>query len=494
MTDKKRLLDINKSIEQEKKLINSDKLNPRQRLSILFDNGEYKELFKFAGFAETKNLKDGIICAFGNINNRPATAYAFEFEYQGGSVGALQSKQIVELYRLARQSGLPVIALNESGGARLTDAEDISEGYADALREAVFCSGFIPQITATFGVCIGASAFMATLSDFVIMEKDSSMCISGASVNKVATGEDVTEKEMGGIEIHTKHSGSAHFIGNKDKETIEIVRKLLNYLPSNNSEKAPITPTTDPEDRIEESVNNILPQNMMSPFDIKKLINLFVDDNNFFEVQKEFAPNIITGFARFGGISVGIVANQSNYLAGAFDSKGSRKMARFVNFLSTFNFPMITFVDVPGAIPTVKEHKEGILLHGAQVLQALGHHKHLKISIVVRKCFGGAYCMINPKSSGGDIIYAYPEATIGIMSDQAMTSVVRKDSPLKQRIDKIHSEGGRIDGPLFLASKAYIDDIIEPSHTRIEIIKALKTFGNKTFNEIPNKWMNNQQL
>jgi acetyl-CoA carboxylase carboxyltransferase component len=494
MNDRERLQKINSLIEDEKIISENDKLNTRQRLSILFDNGEYKELFKFAGYSETKNLKDGVICAFGNINNRPATAYAFEFEYQGGSVGALQSKQITELYRLARQSGLPVIALNESGGARLTDAEDIAEGYSDALREAVFCSGFIPQITATFGVCIGASAFMATLSDFVVMEKDSSMCISGASVNKIATGEDVTEKDMGGVEIHTKHSGSAHFIGNKDKETIETIRKILHYLPSNNSEKPPFIPTQDPENRIEESINEIVPKNIMTPFDIKKLINLFVDDNDFFEVQKEFAPNIITGFARFGGMSVGIVANQSSYLAGAFDSKGSRKMARFVNFLSSFNFPMITFVDIPGAIPTVKEHKEGILLHGAQVLQSLGHHKHLKISIVVRKCFGGAYCMINPKASGGDIIYAYPDATIGIMSDQAMTSVVRKDSPLKERIDKIHAEGGRIDDPLFLASKGYIDDIIEPSHTRVEIIKALKAFGNKKFTQIPDKWLNNQQL
>lgn len=494
MKEIEKLKQINSLLEEEKKLTDSDKLNPRQRLAVLFDNGEYRELFKFAGYAERENLKDGIVCAFGNVNDKPVLAYAFEFEYQGGSVGALQAKQIVELYRLAKQSGLPVISLNESGGARLTDAEDIAEGYAEALKEVIYCSGVVPQITATFGVCIGASAFMATLSDFVVMEKESSMCISGAAVNKVATGEDVTEKEMGGVEVHTKHSGSAHFVKDNDKDTINTIRELLKFLPSNNSEKPPVIECTDPIDRREESINEIVPENILTPFDMKKVINLFVDNNEFFEVQKEFASNIITGFARFGGASVGIVANQPKYLAGAFDSKGSRKMARFVNFLASFNFPMITFVDIPGAIPTVKEHKEGILLHGAQVLQSLGHHKHLKLSIVVRKCFGGAYCMLNPKTSGGDIIYAYPNATIGIMSDQAMTSVVRKDSPLKQKIDAIHAKGGRIDDPIFQASKGYIDDIIDPADTRIEIIKALRTFQNKRFTGIPDKWLNNQPL
>lgn len=473
----------------------SQNLSSRQRLKLLFDKGEYKELFKFAKSSQTDNsFKDGLVCGAGMINNRPALAYASEFDVQGGSVGRLQADQIYELYRLARQSGMPIIALSESAGAKITDAMHIMEGYARVMKEAVICSGVIPQITCALGFCIGAAAFVATLNDFIIMNDRATLTVAGSSVNKAATGEDVTEEQLGGSEIHMRYSGVVHFSEKTEENSIERVRQLLEYLPQNNSEPPPVTECFDPESREEPSAEKLLPDDTDTPFDMLKLIKLFVDEHRFLELQAGFAPNVIIGFARFAGIPVGIAGNQSMHLAGAFDCNAFRKMARFVNFLGAFNFPLITFVDVPGAIPTMEENKNGILIHGAQLLQALGHLKSLKIGIVVRRCFGGAYCMLNPKVSGGDIIYAYPGAMIGVMSDKAMSTVFKKDSAMSEKIEAMHLRGERLDDPFIAASSGYLDDIIYPSRTRGEIIRALKLFSNKRFMEIPPKWMNNQAL
>lgn len=480
--------EVNKLIDSENFEKREGKFTPRERLSFLFDNGDYKELFKYASVDPTINsFKDGVVCAFGSVNGKTVFAYASEFSFEGGSVGVHQSKQMLELFRLAKNHAVPVVALVESGGAKITDSIDIMESFAGVMRESVFLSGFVPQITCTLGHCIGASAFVALFSDFIIMEKNSNICISGANVNKAATGEDVTQEEIGGADIHSKHSGAAHFVIETEEKAILKIRELLSFLPSNNQEKPPVISNSDSETREEKAVYEILPEDPVKPFDIRKLITLFSDNNDFMELQADYAKNLVVGFARFGGIPVGIVANQPLYMGGAIDTKAFKKMARFMNFLSAYNFPMLNFVDVPGAVPTSEEHKRGILNAGASALQALGHHKHLKITILVRKCFGGAYSMLNPKITGGDIIYAYPNASIGIMNDKAMSSVLGKNSKLSDKVNTLHENGLRLDHPILAASGTYIDDIILPEKTREEIIRVLKAFPNKFFLDIPKK-------
>lgn len=465
--------------------LENKKNNVYEKLSLLFDNGDFKELFKFAQTSKNKKGK-AIITATGFIHTRPAIAYITDFSYQGGSIGKFESDLIAETYRLAKQSGIPIISIMNSGGARISDGIYIMEGYGQIFREASYCSGVIPQITCIEDNCIGASAFTANLTDFILMTKDSVMSLAGAGVNKAATGENYSNKELGGAELHSQNTGSVHFIEENIEKVILKARELVKFLPQNNSEKPPSFENNDLVNNI--NFNNIIPKDDKTPFDMKKLIRQFTDNNEFFEIQKEFAPNLITGFASFDGITVGICANQSLYGAGAIDSNAFRKASRFINFLSAFNYPMISFIDVPGAVPTLEESKNGILIHGAQFIQALAHHKNVKITIVVRRCFGGTYAMMNPKSGNGDIIYSYPDAMIGVMSHEAMSSVLMSTGKT------IDTNGIRSDSPLIAASLGYIDDIIDPKDTRKELITALKIFGSKRDINIPPKWINNPFL
>lgn len=471
--------------DKSKDIFEDMRSNVYTKLEKLFDNGDYKELFKFAQTSKKRKGKS-VITATGFIHNRPVMVYATDFSYQGGSIGKFESDLIAETYRLAKQSGIPIISLINSGGARITDGIYIMEGFGQIFREASYCSGVIPQITCVENNCIGASAFTALLTDFIFMTKDSVMSLAGAEVNKIATGENYTNKEIGGVEIHTQHTGAVHFIEENIEDILFKVRDLIKYLPQNNSEKPNLFEFKDNNQNYD--YKDIIPKDDKTPFDIKKLITQFTDDNEFFEIQKEFAPNLIIGFATFEGMTVGVCANQSLYGAGALDSKAFRKVSRFINFLSAFNIPMLSFVDVPGALPTLEENKNGILIYGSQFMQSLAHHKHLKVTIVVRRCFGGAYGMMSPKSGNGDIIYSYPDAMIGVMSHEAMTSV------LKSTGKEVDFGGIRSDSPLIAASLGYIDDIIEPKNTRKELINALKVFGTKRDLNIPPKWLNNPFL
>lgn len=467
----------------------------RQRLKALFDSGTGQELFRFARNRLDKlDFRDGIVCASGEIQGRPLLAWASEFETQGGSIGALQTQQLNELYRLARQSGLPLVALVESGGARVTDGMEIMEGYAQTLKEAVYLSGVVPQITCVLGHCIGAPAFVGTLTDFIIMDQDSTLCVAGAGVNKAATGEDLDEKALGGPEVHTQHSGAVHFVEPDENSAIARVRQLFSYLPLNQSERPPKYPCQDPIDREAPPLNHILPAHPDAPLDMLPIIHSVVDQDSFMEIQADFAANLITGFAQLGGQTVGIVANQSLVLAGALDSKALRKMSRFLNFLSSFNYPLVCFVDVPGLLPTSAAHREGILTYGSQALSAIGHLKGLKISVIVRRCFGGAYFMLNPKVGGGDLSYAWPGAMIGIMSDQAMASFAGHNPVLRKTLDTLHAQGSRMDDPFIPAASAYLDDIIEPARTRPILIQALQRFSQKRQLDIPPKWLPNIPL
>ena len=467
---------------------------PRQRLAKIFDGGAYRELFRYARSLKDSQWQDGVICAHGMVHGRPAMAYATEFQTRGGSLGVQQTRQIAEVLRLARQSGIPVLALLESGGARISEAVHIMEGFVPPMKEAVYSSGIVPQIACIFGPCIGASAFMATLSDFVIMEAESTLSIAGARVNQAATGEVLTESELGGVAVHTQFTGNAHFVCQGEAATLLKARELLRWLPANHSERPPQFVTTDPENRMVPEIKDLIPEDTSTCFDMKDLIQSIADQSEFFEVQAEFAPNMLTGFAAFGGQTMAVVANQSMHLAGALDADGARKLSRFLNFIANFNYPLLTLVDVPGAMPTLEAQKQGILTHTAQIIHALYHVRGLKISIVVRRCFGGTYALISPKSGEGDLIFAYPNAMIGVMSDAAMTAVMSQNKNAKAKADQLHAQGLRLDDPLLAASSLYLDDILQPEETRCEIIRALKTFGNKQVEHFPRKLLTNPPL
>jgi len=473
----------------------SARQSARERLKSLFDPGTGQELFRFVrNRLDKPSFSDGIVCASGEIQGRPLLAWASEFETMGGSIGALQTRQLNELYRLARQSGLPLVALVESGGARVTDGMEIMEGYAETLKEAVYLSGVVPQITCVLGHCIGAPAFVATLTDFIVMDQNSTLCVAGAGVNKAATGEDLDEKALGGPDVHTRHSGAVHFVEADEAAAIARVRQLFSYLPLTQAERPPHYLCSDPSDREAPELNHSLPASPDAPFDMLPLLKAVVDQDSLLEVQAAFAPNLITAFAQLGGQTVGIIANQSLVLAGALDSKALRKMARFLNFLSSFNYPLVCFVDVPGLMPNSAAHREGILTYGSQALSAIGHLKGLKVSVVVRRCFGGAYFLLNPKVGGGDLVYAWPGAMIGIMSDQAMASFAGHNPVLRKTFEALHAQGSRMDDPFIPAASAYLDDIIEPARTRPILIQALKRFSNKRQLDIPPKWLPNIPL
>jgi len=466
----------------------------RQRLAALFDGGDYRELFRFARSPGASDWRDGVVCAHGQIQGRPVLAYATEFQVQGGSLGVLQTRQVSELFRLARQSGIPIVGLLQSGGARISEAVHIMEGFVLPMKESVFASGIIPQITCVFGHCIGASALMATLSDFIVMEAESTLSIAGARINQSATGQALSEAELGGVAVHTGFTGNVHFVCEGEAACLEKTRELLRWLPANHAEMPPRFACQDPAERLVPELESLIPADDQTPFDICELIRTIADDQTFFEVQAEFAPNLVTGFASFGGQSVAIVANQSLHLAGALDPDGARKCSRFLTWLANFNYPLLSLIDVPGALPTLEAQRQGMLTHAAQIIHALYQVRGLKISLVVRRLFGGTYCLVNPKCGEGDLIFAYPQAMIGVMSDAAMTTVLNQSEAGRAQAEKLHSAGLRLDDPLLAAANLYLDDILAPAETRREIIRALQTFGNKRVTHFPPKLANNPPL
>ncbi|HEY9844289.1 MAG TPA: carboxyl transferase domain-containing protein [Candidatus Obscuribacterales bacterium] len=485
--DKYRQLLRQQAAEEATLKLPEGQLSARQRLKLLYDQGEYRELFRFARAPEARNWQDGIVCAHGLVHGRPVAAYATEVQVQGGSQGMLQTRQIAELYRLARNSGIPMVAMLQSGGARISEAFHISEGFVPPMREAIAASSVIPQIACAFGHCIGAAALMATLGDFIVMEASATMSIAGARVNRSATGENLSEEQLGGVEIHTRDTGNVHFVCQGEAATLARARELLRWLPSNQAEPPPRFESHDPAERAVPSLLDLIPNDDTTPFDIRALIRAIADDGRFFEVQAEFAPNLVTGFASFGGETMAIVANQSLHLAGALDPAAARKCSRFLNWITNFNYPLLSLVDVPGAMPTLAAQQQGMLIHAAQVLQSLYQVRGLKVSIVVRRCFGGTYGMLNPKSGEGDLVYAYPNAMIGVMNDAAMTTVLSQSEQGKAQVEKLHAAGLRLDDPLLGAANLYLDDIIDPADTRRVIIGALRSFGTKRITHYPPK-------
>jgi len=483
--------------EQHKK----GKLTARERIEILLDTGSFEEFDRFAlhhcydfGMEKKRILGDGVITGYGKIKGRPVFVFSQDFTVFGGSLSYQYAQKICKIMDLAMQNGIPIIGLNDSGGARIQEGVVSLAGYAEIFWRNVMASGVIPQISAIMGPCAGGAVYSPALTDFIFMvEKTSYMFITGPEVIKAVTGEIVTFEELGGAKVHAEKSGIAHFIAKDDYECLEKIRTLFEYLPLNNLEDPPYVETDDPEDRICEELDDIVPDDPNLPYDMKKVIESIVDRGTFFEVHEHYAPNLIVGFARMGGKSIGIVAQNPLYLAGALDIDASIKGARFVRFCDAFNIPLIILEDVPGFLPGIQQEHGGIIKHGAKLLYAFSEATVPRITVITRKSYGGAYCVMSSKQIRGDINFAWPTAEIAVMGpDGAVNIIFRKEleksknpEELREKLIKEYRE--KFANPYIAASYGYIDDVIEPRETRKKIISALKMLENKSAKLPPKK-------
>jgi methylmalonyl-CoA decarboxylase subunit alpha len=483
------------------------KLTARERIDILLDEGSFEEFDMFVthrctdfGIEGQKIYGDGVITGFGTVDGRLVYVYAQDFTVFGGSLSLAYAEKICKVMDKAMKVGAPVIGLNDSGGARIQEGVNSLAGYAEIFQRNINASGVIPQITGIFGPCAGGAVYSPALTDFIVMTKDNSyMFLTGPKVVKTVTGEVVTEQELGGAMTHGSKSGVAHFVADDEEQGLMLIRKLLSFLPQNNLEDPPLATNDDPIDRLEDDLNVIIPENPNKPYDVKDIIYAVVDYNEFLEVQRNYAPNIITGFARFNGMPVGIVANQPKYLAGVLDINASRKAARFVRFCDAFNIPLVTLVDVPGFLPGTVQEYGGIILHGAKLLYAYGEATVPKITVVLRKAYGGAYCVMSSKHLRGDINYAWPMAEIAVMGPKGAIEILRNkeikaiendEERLKFVIEKEEEYLEKFATPYNAAKYGYIDDVIEPRNTRFRIIRALQSLATKKDVNPPKKHSN----
>ncbi len=483
------------------------KFTARERIEMLLDEGSFEEFDMFVshrttdfGLDKQSYLSDGVVTGYGTIDGRLVYIFSQDFTVFGGSLSEMYAQKICKVMDKAMKVGAPVIGINDSGGARIQEGVKSLGGYADIFQRNIMASGVIPQISAIFGPCAGGAVYSPALTDFNIMSKGTSyMFVTGPKVVKTVTGETVTDEELGGASIHASKSGVTHFVADDEQEGILIIRKLLSYIPQNNMEEPPATNCDDPIDRLEDALNSIIPENPNKPYDVKDVIHSIVDYSEFLEVQRMYAPNIITGFAKFNGNPVGIVANQPNYLAGVLDINCSRKAARFVRFCDAFNIPIVTLVDVPGFLPGTTQEYGGIIIHGAKLLFAYGEATVPKITIILRKAYGGAYDVMSSKHLRGDINYAWPGAEIAVMGPKGAIEVlharelkeIENEEEKAAFIQKKEEEYKRkFANPYVAAKYGYIDDVIEPRNTRFRIIRALQMLATKKDTNPPKKHSN----
>ncbi len=475
------------------KMHKAGKLTARERIAILLDEGSFEEFDMFKehrchdfGMDKKKIPGDGVVTGFGTVEGRLVYVFAQDFTVFGGSLSETFAEKICKIMEMAAKNGAPVIGLNDSGGARIQEGIESLAGYADIFLLNVLYSGVIPQLSGIFGPCAGGAVYSPALTDFTVMVQDTSyMFLTGPKVVKAVTKENVSVEELGGAMVHNRKSGVAHFSAQNDEEALLLLRKLLSYMPQNNIEMVPVVPSNDPVDRMDEELNYIIPEDPNRPYDMKEIILRIVDKQEFLEVHQFWAPNIIVGFARFNGRSVGIVANQPNYLAGGLDSNASIKAARFVRFCDAFNIPLVTFVDVPGFWPGTAQEHTGIIRNGAKLLYAFAEATVPKITITTRKSYGGAYCVMSSKHLRGDINYAWPTAEIAVMGPSGAVEIIfskeieaAEDS--KQKAKELEEEyKEKFANPYVAAQRGYVDDVIEPKKTRFRIIKALEMLKNK---------------
>jgi acetyl-CoA carboxylase carboxyltransferase component len=493
-----------KRIESQHK---KGKLTARERILLLLDEGSFEEYDMFVthrtksfGMWDQKFLSDGVVTGHGTIDGRLIYVFSQDFTVFGGSLSEMFAQKICKIMDQAMQVGAPVIGLNDSGGARIQEGVRSLAGYAEIFQRNILSSGVIPQISAIFGPCAGGAVYSPALTDFIIMsEKSSYMFVTGPKVVKTVTGEDISVEDLGGANVHSTKSGISHFMVESEEEGLLLIRKMMSYIPSNNLEEPPITETKDPIDRLEDELNELIPENPNKPYDVKDVIHAITDEHEFLEIQRNYAKNIIIGFARFNGMPVGIVANQPNYLAGVLDIDASRKAARFVRFCDAFNIPIITLVDVPGFLPGSAQELGGIIIHGAKLLFAYGEATVPKITITLRKSYGGAHDVMSCKQLRGDLNYAWPSAEIAVMGakgavevleGEKLREIVDKEERQKYISEKEEEYIENFANPYQAAKYGFIDDIIEPRNTRFRIIRGLKILSTKKDFNPPKKHSN----
>ena len=479
--------------EKRKKQKQEGRLTARERINILLDPGSFTELDRFIRhrctyFDMQKNsiLGDGVITGYGQINGKKVFVYSQDFTIFGGSMSRTQADKILKVMNLALKNGAPIIGLKDSGGARIQEGVSALGGYGDIMCQNVRLSGVVPQISAIMGPCAGGAVYSPALADFIFMVKDSSyMFLTGPDVIKAVTHEEITKEGLGGSQIHTEKSGIAHFACQDDKQCLMMIRTLLNFLPGNNLDSPPKADCKDPIERYSESLNTIIPNSAKKPYDMRVLVKEVVDDSFFLEVKEKFAANILTGFARLNGHSVGIVANQPQVLAGCINISASIKASRFIRLCDAFNIPIISFVDVPGFLPGTDQEHEAVISHGAKLLYAYAEARVPKITLITRKAYGGAYIVMGSKHLGGDINFAYPSAEIAVMGAEGAVNIISrkkiqeaKDQE-KERIKLTKEYEEIFNNPYRAAELGYIDAVIEPAYTREKIISALELLQNK---------------
>ena len=469
------------------------KYTARERIAMLLDEGSFEEFDMFVthrcydfGMDAKHTFGDGVVTGYGTIAGRLVYVFAQDFTVTAGSLSISLADKICKVMDMAVRNGAPCIGLNDSGGARIQEGVNALAGYANIFQRNVMASGVIPQISAIFGPCAGGAVYSPALTDFIIMRRETSnMFLTGPKVVKTVTGEDVTQEQLGGADVHAAKSGVAHFAAEDGEEAIALIRKLMSYIPQNNLEETPLQPCNDPIDRLEDKLNEIIPDSAKRSYDMYEVIASIVDNGEFLEVQKDYAKNIIVGFARMNGQSVGIVANQPKVLAGVLDSNASRKGARFVRFCDAFNIPLVTLVDVPGFLPGTGQEYNGVILHGAKLLYAYGEATVPKVTVTLRKSYGGSHIVMSCKQLRGDMNYAWPTAEIAVMGGAGAVEVLyareakEQADPAAFLAEKEAEYTKLFANPYNAAKYGYIDDVIEPRNTRFRVIRALQQLQTK---------------
>jgi len=469
------------------------KLTARERIDLLVDKGTFRELDRLAhhhsnefGLDKQVYLGDGVVVGFCEINGRKALVFSQDFTVLGGSLAAEHGRKICKIMDIALKNGYPVIGLNDSGGARVQEGVISLGAYAEIFWRNTMASGVVPQISVIMGPCAGGAVYSPAITDFIIMVKKTSyMFVTGPKVVKTVTHEDLTSEELGGAETHASKSGVAHFTAENDLEAISIVKKLLSYLPLNNAEDPPFVPNNDPLDRINEELNYIVPANTNQPYNMHDIINIIADNGEFLEVHKDWAQNIIVGFIRLGGRSIGVIANQPSVLAGVLDIDSSRKGSRFVRFCDAFNIPLLTLEDVPGFLPGAHQEWNGIIVNGAKLLYAYCEATVPKVTVITRKAYGGAYDVMSSKHVRGDLNFAWPTAELAVMGAKGAVEIIFKKEieqspdPIARQDELIEEFNDKFCNPYIAASYGYIDEVIEPKFTRQRLIEAYNLLENK---------------
>jgi propionyl-CoA carboxylase beta chain len=501
LSDLERRAELGGGDERRRRQHEAGKLTARERIDLLFDPGSFQEVDKLVvhrcrdfGMEEQIVPGDGVVAGQGRVNGRPVYAFAQDFTVFGGSLSETNAAKIVKIMDLALKMGAPIVGLNDSGGARIQEGVVSLAGYADIFLRNTLASGVVPQISAIMGPCAGGAVYSPAITDFTVMVRRTSyMFVTGPDVVKTVTHEDVTKEALGGAMTHNGTSGVAHFAVDDDQECLALIRDLLSYLPGNNVDPAPAGTGDDPADREDPSLDTLVPAAPQQPYDMHDLVQTIVDRDSFLEVHEHFARNLIVGFARLGGATVGIVANQPAHLAGTLDIDASVKGARFVRFCDAFNIPLVTFEDVPGFLPGVAQEYGGIIRHGAKLLFAFAEATVPKVTVITRKAYGGAYCVMSSKHLRTDVNFAWPTAEIAVMGPEAAVNILYRreleqaPDPAALRAEKVAEYRERLANPFVAASRGFVDEVIAPRQTRRRLIAALAALATKRDRNPPKK-------